>query len=287
MQTQPLLDFMNERHSIYLRRKQGVKWPWTIDPILQKYYFCNVYRELDKVTIFIHNQIRKPYVKNENLWFMLAIARQFNLPTTINHLVNAKLWPEKKWQPEKVKKLLSKVKERGEKLYNSAYMITGSGSTGQEKHNLTVDILTDLWESREPIETILQQKNLEAAWRVFLPFRSWGPFMAYELVTDLRHTRYLNKAKDIYTWANAGPGAIRGLNRLSGTPLNSTWSRKQSVDKMKEILEDLSPKWRYKPVLEMRDIEHSLCEFDKYMRCKEGLNGRRMRIYNGSIHNAN
>lgn len=282
MQTQSLLNFMHERHSIYIKKEMGRKPPWSKDPILQKYYFCNVYRELDKVTIAIKNYIRKPYAKNNNLWFMLAIARQFNLPSTLFSIMNERLWPVEKWEPRKIKDLLSHLKDSGEKLYNSAYMITGSGAEGKEKHHLTIDILTDLWKSRRPIEEALKQNSLETAWKVFLPFRSWGPFMSYELVTDLRHTRYLNRAKDIYTWANAGPGAVRGLNRLIGVPLNSKWSRNQSVVQMREILDDVSNRWKSSPKLEMRDIEHSLCEFDKYMRCKEGLNGRRMRIYNGA-----
>ena len=56
---------------------------------------------------------------------------------------------------------------------------------------------------------------LEKTWKNYLPYAGFSGFMAYEVVTDLRHTKYLKNADDINTWANAGPGAVRGLNRIS------------------------------------------------------------------------
>ena len=44
--------YINERHAIYIRRQAGVKPFWTEDKILQTYSFCNVFRELDTVTIW-------------------------------------------------------------------------------------------------------------------------------------------------------------------------------------------------------------------------------------------
>ena len=48
-----LFAFANERHMIYRRREAGESPPWTADPILCNYRFTNVYRELDRVTIWI------------------------------------------------------------------------------------------------------------------------------------------------------------------------------------------------------------------------------------------
>jgi hypothetical protein len=52
--------FVRERHNIYLRRKAGKPKPWTEDPILQRNYFCNVYRELDKTTVCFFATISLP-----------------------------------------------------------------------------------------------------------------------------------------------------------------------------------------------------------------------------------
>jgi hypothetical protein len=94
-----------------------------------------------------------------------------------------------------------------------------------------------------------------------------GGFMAYEMVTDMRHTALLSDAQDIMTWANAGPGAIRGLTRLSmrARPARS------ATESMRVLLaHSITERASHVPPLEMREIEHSLCEFDKYCRVKFG-----------------
>jgi len=35
--------YMNERHSIWMKRNKGEQKPWTQDPILQQYKFTNVF----------------------------------------------------------------------------------------------------------------------------------------------------------------------------------------------------------------------------------------------------
>jgi hypothetical protein len=106
--------------------------------------------------------------------------------------------------------------------------------------------------------------------------------MAYEVVTDLRHTRYLNEAPDIYSWANAGPGAIRGLNRLHGRDLGAKPKPEATNQEMFRLMLELNdwdePGFNQtfgepddaNPRFEMRDIEHCLCEHDKYQRVMLG-----------------
>src|SRR3990167_10626784 len=47
-----LWNYVTERHQIYLRRARGDPPPWTDDPILRQFRFCNVYRALDKGTLW-------------------------------------------------------------------------------------------------------------------------------------------------------------------------------------------------------------------------------------------
>jgi hypothetical protein len=135
----------------------------------------------------------------------------------------------------------------------------------------------------DPAEEEHFPQTIEGWTKYLESFHGWGGFLAYEVATDLRHTRYLCDAPDIMTWANPGPGAKRGLNRLFGRPLKQEVSRSQAIEEMQAILswslKDM-PTWvrsdakdfkRYpKPRLEMRDIEHSLCEVDKYLRVQTG-----------------
>ena len=254
-------NYINERHSIYIRRSIGEAFPWTDDEILQTYSFCNVYRELDKVTVWIRENWKEPYADHPNLPFAMAVARQINWPDTLQEIG----FPEH-WNPERVKAIMQGRLDRKEKVYTGAYMLTGT--LGGTKVEQTIDkILTPLYENPPP----MHHHSLQDTWAEYLPYAGFSGFMAYEVVTDLRHSKYLENAEDIMTWANAGPGAKRGLNRIHGRPLEQTIKPNQLNAEMAELL-DLASEYGavYLPTLEMREIEHCLCEYDKYERVRLG-----------------
>ena len=259
MSNYPKTDFNNymiERHNIYERRAEGQAYPWTDDPILKEYSFCNVYRELDRVTIWIRENWREPYADHPNLPFAMAMARQINWPDTLEEIG----FPEE-WKPQHVKNIMQDRMARKEKVYTGAYMLTGT--LGGTKVEQTVDkILTPLY-----VNFPHEYSSLENCWKSFLPYAGFSDFMSYEVVTDLRHTKWLCKAPDIMVWANPGPGAMRGLNRIFGRPLDSKQKKPLFIQEMRDLLALLNNK----PLpLEMRDIEHCLCEFDKYERVRLG-----------------
>jgi len=256
--------FMVERHNIFIRKEiNNEPYPWSTDPILTEYSFCNVYRELDRVTIWIRENWREPYADHRNLPFAMAVARQINWPDTLEEIG----FPDK-WEPEKVKAIMEARMARKEKVYTGAYMLTGT--LGGTKIEQTVDkILTPLY-ARMPYHF----SSLEDSWKSFLPYAGFSDFMAYEVVTDIRHTKWLKDAPDIMTWANPGPGAMRGLNRIFGRPLDSKQKKPLFIQEMRDLLALLNNE----PLpLEMRDIEHCLCEFDKYERTRLGQGRPRAR----------
>jgi len=139
---------------------------------------------------------------------------------------------------------------------------------GGTKIEQTVDkILTPLYKHHPPMITW----SLQETWKNYLQHKGFSGFMAYEVVTDLRHTKWLSTAEDIMTWANPGPGAKRGLNRIHLRELEQTVKKDQLNFEMKQLL-DYSPDYLegHMQPLEMRDIEHCLCEFDKYERVRLG-----------------
>ena len=259
--TLKFFNYLNERHIIYLRRQNGVAFPWTSDAILTEYSFCNVYRELDKVTEWLRVNWREPYADHPNLPFAMSMARQINWPDTLEELG----FPEH-WNPERLKAIMQGRLDRKEKVYTGAYMLTGT--LGGTKVEQTIDkILTPLYENHPPIV----KESLEETWQGYQKHAGFSGFMAYEVVTDLRHTKWLRNARDIMTWANPGPGAQRGLNRIYERELNKTIKKPQLNFEMKALL-DCSQYFLQGHMipLEMRDIEHCLCEFDKYERTRLG-----------------
>lgn len=300
--------WMNERHLIYLRRRDGEDYPWTGDKILQTYRFCNVYRELDKVTKWIHTNIRVPFRDHPDLPFMLCIARTFNHPPTLQALMDKGLWPtDGEWPWDEAAMYLDDLITLGEKIYTGAYMIRAESDPGKiwyhwtKQRYITGIVLDEVWQRRQEWpkywQLCLGETSLESASEWLQQFHGWGPFMAYEVVTDLRHTKHLSQARDIMTWANPGPGAQRGLNRILGLPVKSQLHGKAAIELMHMLMEIANgpevrddngnlknipgygaPLYQHMWRVEMRDIEHSLCEMDKYLRVKTG-EGRPREIF--------
>lgn len=281
-------EWINERHMIYLRKEvDGDPFPWTDDPILQEYKFTNVFRELDRVTKWIR-EWHEPHNDSCTLYFNLGMARQFNWPQTLNLIGYIVPWEEYEdckaidsdeymetinwWKPQALTDIVENYQNAGNKVWTGAYMIRGQAGTSKEvwtskAQYMFHQVLDKVWNAPEPEWT-----TLEEAWKWWMQFEGFGPFIAYEVVTDMRHTRYLKDAPDIMTWANAGPGAIRGVHRLMGWHHDHKKMKKSWYNDQMETLLALSPKYLedHVPALEMRDIEHCLCEFDKYERVRLG-----------------
>jgi len=276
--------WMEERHSIFLKKQAGEPWPWTKCKILQEYKFTNPYRQNDKVTRELGMRLNTSDSK-ETLFKKIIIFRMFNWPSTYDVLNDADLIL--KWNAHRAIKLLREYKEQGNKIFTCAYMMTGVGAKGKGgKIDLACNSINEmLMDSKGTLQCILNHNTLEEATRALSQYSMVGNFVAYEFVCDMRHTKILNGATDIYHWANPGPGAKRGIHRLlyntvrgevpedrkthtpKGYEDDKPYRVKVDYQKYMQDLMYLAQTKLGKEV-EMRDIEHSLCEFDKYMRVK-------------------
>ena len=251
--------WVNERHRIYLKRfKEGLPKPWTDDPILQDYKFTNVFRQLDTGTLWLTENFLKPKRDStlDLILFNICWYRMFNWTRTGERLGWRKSWPV-----EEIIEVLTQASKEGEKIFTGAHIIRGA--VGEPKIDSIVDVCLNLFNDRQRLRKIARRSlSLEETFNALKVTRYVGSFMAYEMVSDMRHTRLLEDAHDINTWANPGPGAMRGLYRIG---LPST--EKDGVESMRVLLKEQDElREEHMPRLEMRDIEHSLCEFDKYAR---------------------
>jgi hypothetical protein len=265
---QKFFDWINERHRIYLKRRAGDAAPWTEDEILRTYKFTNVFRENDRTTVWM----RKNWTNlnhnrpAEEIIFNCCVFRMFGTM----EFAEAHGWT-KDWNPNYAKALARNRLNSGKKVFTGAYIITNQGSTDPKEVVVVDRFLNPVWENRRYLADIARETNsLEQTHKALGAFPGWGGggFMAYEVVTDLNHTPVLALAKDRYTWANAGPGAKRGLNRIHGRELNDTRGRDWNAEmyellqRSNEYLGNHIPRAEF----DMRAVEHSLCEWDKYMR---------------------
>lgn len=301
--------YARERYSILLERRTGRPRPWTKDPILDNYRFCNVFREDDRTTIWLREHVREK-LPQEQLLLATIVFRWFNrIPTgeaifnqnLMYHTVIATAW-EVFWENQNTDVLKNAIKTFcGKGPYvTGAYCIIGMPNMPKidgilacinnvctmnygfniGDHDFIEDKLTVGW--REVTQHLIDNPGTvpqEAVWNWFRRFPRSGDFMAYEIVTDLCYTPLLANAPDIMTWANPGPGALRGLNRIHGRELEQRATKTYLNGEMQDILAHVGNHWPSDwPRWDMRTVEHTLCEFDKYERLRLG-EGRVKGVY--------
>ncbi len=288
-------NWINERHRIYENRfTLKLPKPWTKDEIFQQFKFTNVFRQLDTGTIALDRMLGKWFNNPAKLQdmevddaidilFNIVWYRLFNLA---DHAIDIGFTKHK--DHDIVRRVLVGKKNRGEKVFTSAHMTSGSGEHvdlyGKVYGHLVgpIGIAEDFGE--QLISYIFYHQSLQEVTKKLTELPSVGPFIAYEIACDLRFTPLLSGATDKLSWANMGPGARRGLMRLDMVPLNESMVKlyemalrgRAGYDHPRVSRGVLSCKFPF----ELREIEHSLCEFDKYMRVKTGA-GRPRQNYEG------
>ena len=269
-----LADFfywINERHQIYVNRKRGEPWPWTGDQILQQYKFTNCFRQLDTGTVALRKMIYEEWAgTNEPPWLLMYNIIWYRMFNWVGNI---------KWM-DSHHALVSHICRRAnlqEKVFTSAHLTWGE--PGRPKHHTTLDTLGQVWDEAVALVDYAETHHTMQAMfeRLRERYKGIGDFIAYEIVCDLRFTKLL-ASPDRYTWANLGPGCKRGLQRL-GLPVklggliylyamalgdSSALGYPAEPWLAPHVLGDESP-------FELREIEHSLCEFDKYQRVATGV----------------
>jgi hypothetical protein len=268
-------EYSRERHQVYLRREAGLpRAEWTNDPVLSSYRFCNIYRELDRNTQVFRDTVRERLRDDPQVLLATIAWRWFNRIETCNKLNYYGLFDN--WNGKVAKEHLTV--NHSPPYVTAAYIIkTPNGMSKLDGVIWCIDQFANYFKLGIGLN-LAQISTLEGMWEWLRQFPYMGDFMAYEVVTDLRYTYLLEDAPDILTWANPGPGAARGLCRVLGRPLDdlnrgSAKDRVVLMDGMRRILAaSRNPAfWPAEyPAWEMREVEHTLCEFDKHQRATLG-----------------
>jgi hypothetical protein len=326
------------RQSILIKRRRGDSFPWTDDRILGRFSFTNVFREDDRVTIWFRENVRDRYRRQPEALAATMLFRWFNTIRTGETIFNKSelfarglifdlMTRAMTYQEVDAAFVIARraLDAQGEPWVTGAYMIRSPD--GMEKMPGLLYWIKDWWTRRHPVQFRGQpplmnwrefaeyclghrgEVKLSTAWKYVEQVMGMGPFLAYEVITDLRHTDLLDMAPDVMTWANPGPGALRGANRVMGTsaigrknratkasredtfavmrgllemsrdprfwPQPAKWqddaAQKQAVAHEGYVVPVYSKMWNMGwPAWEMREVEHTLCEFDKYERTRLG-----------------
>jgi len=258
--------WITEREAIRIRRGSGQPAPWTDDPILRAYRFCNVRREDDAVTQHVGRTWRDPYRDDPLLYFAMAVARFVNLPDTMDELG----YPVP-FDRDHFKAVLDARMQRGEPAFGPAYVIPNGGSSKPKVDYVADDILYRLWRARDYMSPG-RGSTLAAYCARQAEFNGVGSFMAAQIVADLKYVEPLRSASDWMSFAISGPGSRRGLNRIMGRPADAAWTEPAWRTAFGQFEAAIRPELERIGLsdLHCQDLQNCLCEIDKFLRGKLG-----------------
>jgi hypothetical protein len=233
-----------ERQSITKKKDAGEAGPWTDDEILQSYHFTNVRREDDKVSRWLVENLYDEWTPSA--WATILVARFVNNPVTLG-LIKDDL---KAGDLKAAKAKLQEFGQGKEPIFRSAYL--QPEIKGVNRLDKIFDILAP-----KMLENPISTNKIEEAIADICKIKYMGEFMAGQIVMD-GMLFIPGEWSDMQTYAPEGPGSLRGIARLKEAKLESKVKRPEYNKWLWSLSESLN--------IRALDVEHALCEWDKYER---------------------
>ena len=266
--------FAYERQNIFLKKKEGLPAPWTNDPILQTYKFCNSYRVNDRVSQYLLKNViynGKKY-SDEDMIFRIILFKIFNKESTWEYLLeelgDITL---SNFSFEKYSKVLTELIESGIAIYNDAYISCANKVYGYaHKHDNHLKLLETFFIKDKAHLEIISAKDMGEGFKVLNRYPLIGDFMAYQLITDINYSEVVDFSEGSFTIA--GPGAKRGINKCfkdKGDMSNEDIIKYMYDNQDKEFKRlGLNFERIGDRPLQYIDCQNIFCELDKYCREK-------------------
>ena len=275
--------FIFDRHMIWYKRfKLNQQPPWTEDPHMSTFKFTNVYRELDRGTIYLLDNI----LGNEELTeveqvFNIIFYRMFNRIETYEaagaqQLVNSVknpgslVWVNRKstWET------LGTIYNNDKPLWTDAHMVCAyEHFPGDNKFERFQYIFKEVLKALpELFQTVKTAKSLGTIHKALIAIPGIGPFNAYEIEVDISYAKWNNLSED--EWVNPGPGCQRGLKNLFPGIKPNECTQMIHVLRQVQVEEFTRLKLPFAEIayqgkeLTLRNIEHCLCEYHKIWKVR-------------------
>ena len=266
--------FANERQNIFIKKLNGDTPPWTNDPILKTYKFCNSYRVNDRVSQYLLKNViynGKTY-KDEDMLFRIILFKIFNKESTWELLIkNFNDITLSTFDMKEYSKVLTNAINNNIKIYNDAYISCATKAFGYDrKHDNHLALLNKMFIIDKVQDKILKCTNMEQAFKIIKSYPLIGNFMAYQLITDINYSNIVDWKEDEFTVA--GPGSLRGIKKCfidKGNLSNEDIIRYMYNHQEEEFKRlNLDFKMIGNRKLQLIDIQNIFCELDKYCREK-------------------
>lgn len=262
--------FAAERQRIFLRRAAGEPGPWTDDPILREYKFCNSYRASDRVSQFlIRDVIYGGDFSEDDTLMRIVLFRLFSkietwvaLEGELGPITRATL------RGERLGRALDRMRADGP-IYTSAFILCANKAFGHDRKYLNhIDLVRSMFRRGELATAVARAASLADVYKALLGYPLLGPFMAYQLAIDINYAPLVDFSEDQFTVP--GPGAERGIRKVFPSARRRDMAR--IISWMTENQEPeaarigLSLPTLFGRRLYAIDCQNLFCELDKYAR---------------------
>jgi len=262
-----------ERQRIFFARIRGELPPWTDDPILGSFKFCNAYRASDRVSQYLIRDVI--YGENDGLsqqdqLLRIIFFRLFSKIETWEaveaHVGRLEL---ECFDVVELDACLEGLRSEGQAIYTSAFILCANRAFGFErKHQNHLALLEEMFTGARLPEEVDSATCLEEVYNALVAYPLIGPFMAYQIAIDINYSEMTNFCEDEFTVP--GPGALRGMAKCFEDTggASPTELIHFMVDRQEAEFERLDIDFRslFGRRLHAIDCQNLFCEVDKYSR---------------------
>lgn len=264
--------FVKNRHSIWEARQRGaMPGLWTLDPILQRKKFTNVFRILDHGSQFLTEELLWDHAAypEEEILMRAFLYRYINRPEPFEFFL------EEHGRYPLIEDLRGELQASwgryGGPFFGSAYtMFCGAENAGMTRIGWAMGLVASCFlpeSSGNITQGFFAAKTQQERFLALQEAPRCANFMAMQILTDWGYSMYGEDTENEFV--SPGPGSKVGLRRLEPTgKLENALRWAHEV-----ILSDPDAPRIPIPVLgsagrppSIMDIQNTFCEFGKYMR---------------------
>ena len=266
--------FAAMRQEVFFQKIKNLPPPWSSDPILNTYKFCNAYRASDRVSQYLIKNVIYDNNRSQNeeeVILRILLFKIFNKIETWEYLESqiGDYITLANFNLDTYSQILEEAMNCGYVIYTSAYMSCASKEFGYDKkHQNHLALIDKMVVQDRVVNSIVKAKKFADVFHIIQEYPLLGKFMAYQLATDINYSEIIDFDENSFTIA--GPGAERGIDKCFIDTEGKTyadiihWITENQEKEFNRLGLNFQSLWG-RP-LQAIDCQNLFCETDKYCR---------------------
>lgn len=266
------IDFVVERHSIWMKRQEGLPAPWTEDPILAERKFTNVFRVLDPGSQFALGLVDEDGISPRDAIARAYLYRVTNLPDSWDALLGELgRYPLASDLGRELTALWMDLRASGVRVFSGAYVINqGIMVRGVDKLEVLSGFAARFFSEGSPDDLVpdfLYATTQRERHSILKRIPGINDFMALQILTDYGYSLFHEANEDEFVVG--GPGSILGARFIDpdAKVVDTIWWAYHAIQDV-GVRVELPDGCRYR-YPSLMDAQNTLCEFSKYVRLRE------------------